>query len=562
MWSRTSAVLRRSLSARHPRRKGAIVVLACIFMVAMLGMVAFSVDVGHVAKTKAELQRTCDAAALAAAKSLVDGNSAAQAAAENYLSLNKVAGRTLVPANMTVEYGSWNANSKAFTVSSNTPSAIRVTLLDNNEPLFFGRVLNKNSVDLQAQAVAMHQPRDIMLVLDFSASMCYDSQFRNAGTLGQQYVESCLQQMYSDLGSPVYGSLQFTPQYATIKGMTPTNGNMAQITTTIQKSGVQVTSTKNITQVKLQFTDGSTQTISGSGTSGTFKGTGGNANKTVSIAWVKSGTNDSGNPSGSGERFGTDATTLMKAFNLTNVTYPYAGDSWANYFSYVQSDSYVSSSGYTNMYGYMTWLNYLQANRYSITDTPNLWKTHEQPVGALKDSVANFMSYISQANQDDRIGLSIYTYSDQTAYLESGLTPNYSSLATIVAQRQAGHYTGGTNIYNGMKTARTELEKNGRVNAFKMIVLMTDGVANLPGSTTNAKNLVIQEATAAATDNYPVVTISMGALADTALMSQVASITNGVYFNIPGGQTAAQYATQLNAVWKQVADNRPLKIVQ
>ena len=156
----------------------------------------------------------------------------------------------------------------------------------------------------------MYQPRDIMLVLDFSASMCYDSQFRNASTLGLPYVQSCLQQIYQDMHSPVYGTLQFTPQYATITGMAPTNGNMAQIVTQIQDNGVQVTSTKNITQVKLQFTDGSTQTLSGSGTSGTFNATGSNASKMVSIAWVKSGTNDSGNPPGSGERFGTDSTTL------------------------------------------------------------------------------------------------------------------------------------------------------------------------------------------------------------------------------------------------------------
>jgi hypothetical protein len=45
-------------------------------------------------------------------------------------------------------------------------------------------------------------------------------------------------------------------------------------------------------------------------------------------------------------------------------------------------------------------------------------------------------------------------------------------------------------------------------------------------------------------------------------MGQVASITSGVYFNIPGGQTAAQYTAALNAVWKQVCDNRPLKLVQ
>ena len=113
-----------------------------------------------------------------------------------------------------------------------------------------------------------------------------------------------------------------------------------------------------------------------------------------------------------------------------------------------------------------------------------------------------------------------------------------------------------------MQTARLQLQNNARTNAFKMMVLMTDGVANLPGSTTNAKNLVVQEAYAAAAASIPVVTISMGALADTALMSQVATITNGVYFDIPGGQTAAQYSAQLDAVWKQVADNRPLKIVQ
>ena len=103
-----------------------------------------------------------------------------------------------------------------------------------------------------------------------------------------------------------------------------------------------------------------------------------------------------------------------------------------------------------------------------------------------------------------------------------------------------------------MQTARLQLQNNARPNAFKMVVLMTDGVANLPGSTTNAKNLVIQEANAAATAGYPIVTISMGALADTALMGQIASITSGVYFDIPGGQTAAQYSQQLQAVWKQV----------
>ena len=85
------------------------------------------------------------------------------------------------------------------------------------------------------------------------------------------------------------------------------------------------------------------------------------------------------------------------------------------------------------MYGYMTWLNYLQASRYTHQQTPALANTHEQPVSALKDSVTNFMAYITAAAEDDRIGLSIYTYTDSTAVLESPLTATYSSLSTIVA---------------------------------------------------------------------------------------------------------------------------------
>ncbi|MBI2825229.1 MAG: VWA domain-containing protein [Planctomycetia bacterium] len=531
-------------------------------MIAMLGMVAFSVDVGYIAKVNAELKRTCDAGALAGARSLVDGTGAAEQAVRDYVALNPVANHGVSSGDTIVECGSWDPNSRTFAVNSTTPSAVRVTLNNNAEPLFFARVLNTNSFNATAQSVAMHQPRDIMLVLDFSASMCYDSQFRQIPTLGRSLVESSLQQIYQDLSSPQYGTLTFTPQCATITGMSPTNSNMAQITTKFKNDdSAYVTSTKTINQVKLQFSNGATQTFSNpGGTTGTFKGTGSNSGRQIDAVYVKSGTND--NSGGSGEKFADDATTLKTLFGLANVAYPYAGDSWSNYISYVKSDTDVDNAGYRKMYGYMTWVNYLQAQRSAYSQTPDLWKTHEQPVTALKDSVTMFVNYISAGRNNDRLGLSIYTYSDQTAILESPLTANYLTLSTTTSQRQAGHYISGTNIYNGMRTARLELQNNGRVGAFRMMVLMTDGVANLPGSTTNAKNLVLQEAQAAATARIPIVTISMGALADTALMSQVASTSGGVYFNIPGGQTAAQYQEQLEAVWKQVADNKPLKLVE
>ena len=45
-------------------------------------------------------------------------------------------------------------------------------------------------------------------------------------------------------------------------------------------------------------------------------------------------------------------------------------------------------------------------------------------------------------------------------------------------------------------------------------------------------------------------------------MQQVADITGGAYFQIPGGQSVAQVKAQLEAVFAQVAADRPLKLVQ
>lgn len=59
------ALTRRQTLKKHSRR-GAITILAALLGVVMLGMVAFTVDVGYILSMKEEMQRTADAAALAA----------------------------------------------------------------------------------------------------------------------------------------------------------------------------------------------------------------------------------------------------------------------------------------------------------------------------------------------------------------------------------------------------------------------------------------------------------------------------------------------------------------
>jgi predicted dienelactone hydrolase len=116
-----------------------------------------------------------------------------------------------------------------------------------------------------------------------------------------------------------------------------------------------------------------------------------------------------------------------------------------------------------------------------------------------------------------------------------------------------------------MRVARQQLEQNGRMGAFKMIVLMTDGQANWyqgSYSTSAARSDVQGEASLDADLKFPVVTISLGSGADTALMEDVAETTASRHFNVPGGRPVNEYRDDLIQVFREIADNRPLKLVQ
>ena len=475
------SAIRSSLTFHRPARadrRGAIVVFAALLIVVFLGVVAFAVDIGYIVSTRTELQAATDSAVLAGAGALVNGTPAAKTEALAFLAKHKIGGKTLGETEATIEFGVWDSNTRKFTVNNTSPNAVRVTANSTQQPLFFGRIFGKTAFDTSTQAVAVYQPRDIALVLDYSGSMCYDSQFRNIGLLGQSAIEANLLRIYQEMGSPKFGTkLTFAPV----------------------KYGTTSTSTSNV----------------------------------------------------------------KKNFGLDKVSYPYPGGSWDDYINYVQDDSYVNSAGYRCKYGYLTWVNYLLAKQCGASDTPGLWKVCEQPVTALKDAVDVFLSYLQSNSTDDRVSFSLYTYSDDTAKLESPLTKVYSAISTLVRQRQAGHYVGGTNISAGMTKARVDLQTNGRPGALKMMVLMTDGVVNMPtGNTTTDKAKVIQEAQLCATAKIPIVTISVGAYADTALMQQVANITGGAAFIVPGGQPIAEVEEQLKEVFAQVAADRPLKLVE
>jgi hypothetical protein len=455
-------------------RRGAVVVFAAILIVVILGFCAFAVDLGYIANTKTELSRAVDAGALAGIGVLPQGLAATVPVVRQYVKANIVGAREVKDEEILVEVGHWNSDTNTFTPSEDFPSALRVVVQRPKQPLFFGKVFGKDEFDLQLEAIAQYQPRDIMLTLDFSASMNDDSTYAAMDSLGATHVTNNLLQIHGELGSPQYGNMTF--------------------------NGVTLSS--------------------------------------------------------------TNSTTLKSTLGLNSVPYPYPVGSWNEYFSYVQNNGTLYNAGLRKKYGYKTLIHYWLDSRPMHSETPALNSVSAQPVKALKEATEVFLSYLQAQDTDDRLGLSIYNSVNETAVLEHGLTQEYSTVNATLQAKQAGHYNHYTNIGAGMNKSRLELQQHGRDGAFRMIVLMTDGIANRPTNTTVAKEYVLSEAQACADAKIPICTISMGAGADVPLMQQVADITGGKHFNIPGGQTGAEYEEQLKEVFEEIAAIRPLKLVQ
>jgi hypothetical protein len=461
-------------SGRFLQRRGAIAVFAAFLVAILLGFCAFAVDLGYIANTRAELSRAVDAGALAGVGVLPQGLEVTVPMVRQYVKANIVGARAVKDEEIQVEVGHWDSQARVFIPSEERPSALRVVVERNKQPLFFGKIFAKNDFDLRGEAIAQFQPRDIMLTLDFSASMNDDSTFAALGTLGSSHVTANLQQIHSELGSPTYGNMTF--------------------------NGVFISS--------------------------------------------------------------TNTTTIRNTLGLANVPYPYPRGSWSEFFSHVQNNADLDNAGLRKRYGLKTLIHYWLCDRPMHHETPSLYAVSAQPVTALKGATEVFLSYLQSQDTDDRLGLTIYNSPSQTALLEHALTDNFAAINTTMQARQAGHYDHYTNIGAGINSSRLELQQHARDGAFRMIVLMTDGIANRPTNTTTARAYVLSEAQACADAKIPVVTISMGAGADVGLMQQVADMTGGKHFNIPGGQTAAQYEEDLKEVFEEIANTRPLKLVQ
>jgi Flp pilus assembly protein TadG len=132
-------------------RRGAIVVMTGIFIIALMLICAISVDASRIFAAKNELQTAADAAALAGALQLLDDSSTALDTARQYALRNRVEQHSL--DSVAVEYGVWQPVSRSFVPGGNPTDAVRVTTR-HLLPLSLARVFGDSTVAITSSAVA------------------------------------------------------------------------------------------------------------------------------------------------------------------------------------------------------------------------------------------------------------------------------------------------------------------------------------------------------------------------------------------------------------------------
>ncbi|MEY4528765.1 MAG: hypothetical protein RL768_2484, partial [Nitrospirota bacterium] len=157
--------------------RGSVTVVTALSLVGLIGVTAFTIDLGRVFMAKNELQNAADSAALAGARSL--GELYKSMSVTNQLSLTltttqvqaiqTVSGnaafaniadmKSLQLAGADIQVGKWSNKTHLFTPTTSVPNAVRVmTRLDNTAngsmSTVFASVLGVDRVGVSAQATA------------------------------------------------------------------------------------------------------------------------------------------------------------------------------------------------------------------------------------------------------------------------------------------------------------------------------------------------------------------------------------------------------------------------
>jgi hypothetical protein len=233
----------------HPaRRSGSILPLVAVSLTALFALLALGIDLGVVAVARTEAQNAADAAALAGVRLLngsdVNNNkTASEAFASTIATNNSIVSNQIQSSQVTVTTGVYRYDSTAqrFTAdfsgtkaATDSWTATRVQI-QSTQPTYFAQVFGVGPINISAEATAVHRPRDVAIVLDFSTSMQYSSNTNVRGVVNNGPTSGS---MNPDTVYPQFGPWSIYP---------PTSANPMMATSNYADRGGEGHAVSNLT---------------------------------------------------------------------------------------------------------------------------------------------------------------------------------------------------------------------------------------------------------------------------------------------------------------------------
>jgi Flp pilus assembly protein TadG len=190
---------------------GAVYIWTAFGIIGMLGFGGLAIDMSYFYAMRGQIQTSADSAALAGAMRM-SNTTEMKAEAKKYAQMN-VAGDNQILADADIQRGSWNFDSKTFTVGGANANAVRViTRMSqaNGNPAgtFLAGVLGFNNVNISTSAVAAYSTDDewdVLVVQDVTTS--FAAEIGDARDANHVLLD-CLQQRTS--GDSLVGMVTFT----------------------------------------------------------------------------------------------------------------------------------------------------------------------------------------------------------------------------------------------------------------------------------------------------------------------------------------------------------------
>lgn len=568
----------------NTRRRGVTVVLVAVFLVVLLAMVAFAVDIGQLSLARTQLQAAADSAALAAAATTNQSRSETETVAKKFAAYHTVAGRPAQLNSNDIEYGTWDTNTRVFTPSAQAGNAVRVTVRTDpsnggGTHLFFGSLLNLASVNQGASAVATCNPRDIAFVVDLSGSMNDDTDPDGAAALNSQYAPQGYPTIGTDIMQQVYSDFNF----GTYPGITQWMGQSIGVTS----GGDPLTKLSSTTGPLSNATIPSQYRIKSSDSTSTRQKKAYSWAMDVQIPQVM-----------------PNAKPVPNSTNATSYNY------WQAYLSTYKSEI-----------GYSTYMQFMMDNGRdgkpgNASFTPlslasGICPMHseataggtfsfpprEQPTHASRRALIAALQVIKERNQtisdvNQRDWVSIITFDKVSNGPVLPLTSNYDAAMAACTQFQAvSDNSYSTATENGLISAYNHIKPQslggqGRNTTNKIVVLLTDGMPNLYQSSTGTIDNYVannpsanfygtgtyypQQASLMQTakmqgNHWYVYPVGIGLGTDYDFMDRMARM--GLTANI-SGQSArgsgnpGDYEVRLTAIFRNIITNPKLRLVK